>query len=69
MNGTRQPCSGDEHTPKCTKECESSYSKSYKVSVHSSLTIEDNEVSVLPLINMFTAARFLDLDLHTVDKT
>ncbi|XP_067941372.1 cathepsin B-like [Watersipora subatra] len=30
VNGTRQPCSGDEHTPKCTKECESSYSKSYK---------------------------------------
>jgi len=29
VNGTRQPCSGEEHTPKCSKKCESSYSKAY----------------------------------------
>jgi len=30
VNGTRQPCAGDEHTPKCAKKCESSYTaKSY----------------------------------------
>lgn len=34
VNGTRQPCKGDEHTPKCSRSCESSYKTSYDDDKH-----------------------------------
>jgi cathepsin B len=29
VNGTRQPCSGEQNTPRCEKKCEAGYDKSY----------------------------------------
>lgn len=34
VNGTRGPCEGDGKTPKCVKQCESNYDKSYKSDKH-----------------------------------
>jgi len=38
VNGTRQPCTGEGPTPKCTKQCEESYSVEYSQDKHYGLS-------------------------------
>ena len=49
VNGTRQPCTGEGKTPKCSDHCESSYKKSYNEDLFygkSAYSVPENEKQI-----------------------